>query len=180
MASKAVTQADVNRYSSQIFNQARAGTGVNPGLPVTLANLVVAQARHETGSFTSNAFVKHNNAFGYSYVAGGKYQTGPGLVADNGQPVANYATLNNSVKELVDWIYRRRKEGKFPQDLATIKTPEEYASLLKGSNYFGDTISNYLKGLQSFFKDLSGSAKAGGLGILVALVIGATWFMLRR
>lgn len=163
------TESQVNAISAGIFNQARAGTSVNPtGLPVDLANLVVAQARHETGNFTSNAFVRHNNAFGYSYVPGARYQTGPGLIADNGQPVASYATVQDSVKEIVDWIYRRLKEGKFPA-LSTIRTPEQYARLLKDAGYYGDTFANYSAALKRLFQAASGSVGIGLVAVVAAL-----------
>lgn len=135
----------------RIYSQAARGTAINPGLPPMLASLVVAQAAHETGNFTSNFFKNYNNAFGYSYVPGAMYQSGAGGIADNGQPVAAYSSLENSVKEIVDWIYRRVKEGKFPADLKTITEPEQYAQLLKNAGYYGDSVTNYARGLRNFF-----------------------------
>lgn len=134
----------------RIYNQAIKGTQNNPGLPATLASLLIAQAKHETGNFTSNFFKKYNNGFGYSYFPGSIYQSGGGTIADNGQPIAAYANIEDSTKEIIDWIYRRKKEGNFP-DLTTITTPEKYAALLKQNNYFGDTLTNYLNGLKKFY-----------------------------
>mgnify|MGYP001619310353 CR=1 FL=1 len=150
-----------------IYQTARAGSPVNPGLPAALSYLLVAQAKHETGNFTSNFYKKYNNAFGYSYVSGGKYQTGPGSIADNGQPIASYPNVKSSVYEIIDWIYRRRAEGKFPQDLTTITTPEQYATLLKQSGYYGDTLNNYLNGLKKFFLSNPVATAAGGTGLLL-------------
>jgi flagellum-specific peptidoglycan hydrolase FlgJ len=135
----------------RIFNQALKGSNFNKGLPPVLSSLLVAQAAHETGNFQSNFFKNYNNAFGYSYVPGGVYQSGAGTLADNGQPIAAYKTIEDSTKEVVDWIYRRVKEGKFPADLYTITTPEQYAQLLKAANYYGDTLQNYAAGLKRFF-----------------------------
>lgn len=117
------------------------------GLPVNMAVLLVAQARHETGNYTSQFFTKYNNAFGYSYVAGGKYQIAAGPIADNKKPIAAYSSLENSVHEIVDWIYRRVAEKKFPANLTTIASAEQYANLLKASGYYGDTSANYISGL---------------------------------
>lgn len=166
-----------DQVAVRIYNQARKGTGYNPGLPVDLANLVVAQAKHETGDFTSNAFLKHNNAFGYAYYSGSNYQTGKGLIADNGQPVASYKTVEDSVKELIDWLNRRMREGKFP-DLAAVHTPGDYAAALKAAGYYGDTLANYARGLAAFFKVIT---PAGGLG-MVAILIGAAiyWYVNKR
>jgi len=133
----------------RIINQARKGSDVNPGLPGNLPALLVAQAKHETGNFTSNAFKRHNNLFGYSYVPGGRYQIGAGLVADNGQPVAHYASPEDSVREIIDWLYRRVKEGKFT--FSQIQTPDDYAQHIRRAGYYTDTFANYSAGLKRFF-----------------------------
>lgn len=130
-----------------IYDQARAGTLYNPGLPDRLARLLTAQACHETGNFTSAIFRDDNNAFGYSYVPGAIYQAGPGRLADNGQYAAHYANVRDSTRELVDWIYRRVAKGQFPADLRLITTTEQYAHLLKQADYYGDTEANYTAGI---------------------------------
>lgn len=141
-------------YSQQIYTQARSGTAYNPGLPGPLATLLVAQARHETGNFTSRFFRENNNAFGYSYYAGSNYQSGAGGIADNGQPIANYGSIEDSTKEIVDWLYRRYRQGVIP-DMLSISTPEQYAQALKAANYYGDSFANYLKGLKRFFAPIA-------------------------
>lgn len=161
-----------------IYNTARSGSPVNPGLPPALAYLLVAQSKHETGNYSSNFFKKYNNAFGYSYVPGGRYQSGSGSVADNGQPIAAYPTLENSVYEMIDWIYRRRSEGKFPQDLSQVTTPEQYAQLLKDSGYYGDSLANYLAGLKRFF--LNNQVVVAGGGALLVLVAIALLFRFKK
>lgn len=154
----------------RIFQTAKNGTSINPaGLPDSLANLVVAQAKHESANFTSNFFKKYNNAFGYSYVSGGRYQLpGGGTKADNGIPIAAYSSVEDSTREIVDWIYRRRKAGTFPINLGSITTPEQYAQLLKDAGYYGDSLSNYLRGLKNFFSDSPVKATAGTIVIAVA------------
>lgn len=165
--------------ANTIFNTARSGTPVNPGLPVGLANLLVAQAAHETGNFTSRFFRDYNNAFGYSW-AGSRYQTGPGPAADNGQPIGVYASVADSTREIVDWIYRRQKEGKFPADLSTITTPDQYAQLLKNAGYYGDTLSNYTAGLRRFFTNIVAEISTpSGLG-LVAIASILIWIATRK
>lgn len=136
-----------------IYEQARQGTPVNPGLPDRLASYLVAQACHETGDFTSPIFEDDNNAFGYSYV-GSRYQAGPGRMADNGQYAAHYRTVRDSVRELVDWIYRRRNEGIFPANLQAVASLSQYVSLLKRSSYFEDSEANYFAGSQRCFESL--------------------------
>jgi len=164
------TQTEINNISYRIRAAAIVGTDKNPkGVPALLADLMVAQAKHETGNFTSRAFLQDNNAFGYSFVPGGYWQLGPGLIADNGKPVARYATIEDSTAEIVDWIYRRISEGKFPANLNDITTPDQYAQLLKGAGYYGDTLQNYLEGLRRWFVLNTGSDALLILGLALAL-----------
>lgn len=137
-----------------IYEQGRQGTVINPGLPDELALYLVAMACHETGDFTSNIFLDDNNAFGYSYVPGARYQEGPGRLADNGQYAAHYRNVRDSVRELIDWIYRRKAEGIFPANLRAITSPSQFVSLLKQSSYFQDAETNYLRGVERCFESL--------------------------
>lgn len=134
----AITNADI------VYTQALAGSANNPGLPDTLAQLVAAQAQHETGNFTSDVFNHSNNGFGYKYV-GSSYQTG------SYKGYGTYLNLQTSTMELVDWIYRRVADGSFPADLTTITTPDAYAAYLQQASYFEDSLGNYTQGIADFF-----------------------------
>lgn len=149
-------------------------TALGAGIPSRLAELMVAQAKHETGNFTSNFFRNFNNAFGYSYVKGAKWQLpDPGTLADNNAPIAKYSSVANSTMEIVDWIKRRQREGKFPANLSEVTSPEQYAQLLKAANYYQDTLANYSRGLVSFFKAGFEKMKAeGGLPIVGIIALG--------
>lgn len=120
------------------------------GMPSNMQRLILAQAKHETANFSSNAFKKNNNLFGYKAVSGAKWQIGNGITSSEGNAYAAYSSIEHSVYELCDWITRRQAQGKFPVDLTTITTPEMYATLLKNSSYYGDTVANYTKGLKHF------------------------------
>lgn len=155
-------------YSLRIFNQARKGSPTNPeGLPVALANLVTAQARHETGNFTSDLFRDDWNAFGYNYT-GNPNQLGPSLRSHGGAFYAKYATLENSVNEITDWIYRRVRDGKFPANLSTIQSPADYATLLKNAGYYEDNLTTYQNGLTRF---LTNYGAFTGLATVFLLVL---------
>ena len=163
----------MSSYADRVYVAALRGTDVNPGLPETLARLVVAQSKHESGNYTSNLFKSYNNAFGYSY-SGSVYQVAAGSKADNGLPIAAYNNVEDSTKEIVDYIYRRRREGKFPS-LDQITTPEHYASLLKSVAYYGDAQSNYTAALKRFFSEYA--APTMGVAVIVAVVIaGALYY----
>ncbi len=171
------TTAEIVDYSNRILTAAQTGTPTNPqGVPSPVAALMLAMAKHETGNFTSNGFKSGNNAFGYSYVAGGKWQdTQPGAYADNGLPLAKYPTVENSAREIVDWIYRRMNEGTFPA-LATVTEPTQFAMLLRNNRYYTDTLTNYANGLKRWYVPLpsSGGTAAGGKGTGgIVLVIAA-------
>jgi len=157
-------------YGQRIYN-----TAVSMGVSNTLANLIVAQARHETADFTSPIFRENNNAFGYTYVSGAKYQlpTG-GRIADNGKATARYANIEDSTREMVAWLQRRQKEGKFK--LSDLTTPEAYAAALKGSGYYGDTESRYLTAIKKWlgkYPKYQQVLITGGIGVFgVALISG--------
>ncbi len=118
------------------------------GMPENMQLLLVAQAKHETGNFTSNAFIKNKNLYGYKYVSGAQYQLAKGITSSEGNAYASYASIEDSVREVCAWIRRRQNESKFPSDLSSL-TAHSYAQLLKNSGYYGDTVANYAKALQN-------------------------------
>lgn len=144
------------------------------GMPPALSQYIVAQAKHETGNFQSRFFTQGNNAFGYSFVSGAKWQLpAPGPIADNGQAIAQYSTVQNSVHELTDWIKRRQREGKFPANLNEITSPENYAWYLKQSGYYGAPLATYADRLRYWFNrlpDLGGTPSLLLIGIMLIYV----------
>jgi uncharacterized FlgJ-related protein len=124
-------------------------TAIADGMPDLLAQLIAAQAAHETGNFTSNVFKSCNNAFGYKYV--GQSIASPCTKSPELNSYAGYASVEDSVHEITGWIKRRQKAGTFPSDLETIKDPDQYAQLLKDTGYYGDTESNYANGVSYYF-----------------------------
>ena len=164
-------------------------TAISRGLNDSTAKIIVAQSAHETGNWTSNAFKKHNNGFGYMYLKGSKWQTGnKGLIADNNAPVADYKNLADSTNELIDWLKRREKEGKF--NIQELTTPEKYAKALKDNSYYGAAYSTYVGGIVSGLKKWTGNlysrAKTTVMEnktasfVVVALVVFGTYYAYRR
>jgi hypothetical protein len=150
-------------------------TAFYPGLPPVLASLIEAQAKHETGNFSSPIFTQQNNAFGYSYYPGSNYQLpDPGRVADNGFTTARYQNVADSTREIVDWLGRRVATGKIPA-LSSITTAADYATILKANGYYGDSIENYTGGLLRYLT----APVAVGAGLLLSLAVVA-WLLLRR
>lgn len=155
----------------RIYAQARRGTPYNPGVPADIADWMVAQAAHETGDFTHKFFRVNNNAFGYSYYPGSNYQDGHGDIADNGKPIGSYPNVEASTMEMVDWLYRRYREGKFPE-LGSISSYTQYSQLLKQAGYFGAPLTVYQNGIRNFLaKYGSGAAAVGGVGLILVAAI---------
>ncbi len=154
-------------FDQRIYNQAIAD-----GMPPALALLIVAQARHETGGYTSSVFKLCNNAFGYKWVNQSTAE-GSCSMSPEGDSYARYLSVEDSTHEITLWIKRRQNEGRFPDNLSSITTYTQYANLLKSVGYYGDSISNYAAGLSYWLKRISISpgAKAAGGGLLLAAIV---------
>lgn len=141
--------------ATRIYNQCIAGTSSdNPGLPDALAQFVVGQSYNETGGWTSDFFVNGNACFGYECDSSSDYQSGcSAATSDNGVTVGYYSSVENSTKELIDWIYRRVDDKKFPDDLTTITSADQYAGLLSKAGYFTSSASAYAARIMQFLSN---------------------------
>lgn len=148
------------------------------GLNENLANLIAAQARLESADFTSNVFKQNNNAFGYKYAGQSGATAGtPAPKSEWASPskpqyYAKYKSVADSANELINWLYRREKEGKFI--VAQLQTPAQYANALKLGGYYGSSAASYTNGITAKLKKID---TASGSNILTAgvntLIIGA-------
>lgn len=122
-----------NGYNSRrIFDVA-----VMDGMPELLARFMVGQSKFETGDYKNDHCKLHNAFFSYMLDPHSRWQVpGGGPIADNGAPVAKYATIDDSVHEMTSWIKRRQKDGKFPKNLNEIDTAEKYAYLLQTCGFY--------------------------------------------
>jgi hypothetical protein len=128
-------------------------TAFGEGMPANLCALIEAQSKHESDSFSSHAFINNNNCFGYKFEKSSSWQDGKGITSSEGDHYAHYVDIQHSTIEICHWIKRRQKEKKFPQDLSTIKTPTDYATLLKQCGYFGDSLQHYITGISHFLNN---------------------------
>lgn len=146
-------------------------------MPPALSALIVAQARHETGNFTSNVFKKCANLFGYKAVYSAPKCTG----SPEGDYYEDYkGDYLASVDEVVNWIKRRQREGRFPDDLSQVNTPAIYARLLKENGYYGAPEAEYRAALARHLgADLGPPTGGTGTLLLFGLAIAAA-LMLRR
>lgn len=148
-----------------IYNTARAA-----GFPSALSAFMVAQARFETANFTSSVYLKCLNCFGYKATGSAPKCT----LSPESDYYKKYGSIAESTNEVVAWIRRRQGEGKFPKDLTTIATVDQYAALLKTSGYYGDSVANYTAGLKRYYKEYKTPPGSTGLlmiALLTALLI---------
>lgn len=156
-------------YAQRVYNKA-----LSDGMPQFVATCIALQCAHESAGFTSNVFKTCNNLNGYKW-KGQSTAAGPCLRSPEGDYYAKYNTIEESVHELTAWIKRRQKEGKFPADLNTITTLDQYAALMQKSGWYGDTLENYTSGLYYWSDRLANLLKspiAGGGLILLVIVLG--------
>jgi hypothetical protein len=106
-----------------------------------LASCMVAQSKYETGNYTSNVYLKNNNAFGYKYYKGSIYQSG---VVESGA-YGFYSSYIDSAREVADWIGRRWNDFKAVTDV------NSYAAALKKNDYFEQQVLVYALGMSHYF-----------------------------
>lgn len=140
--------------TSSQYEQDIAKAALDNGLSNQLANLMVAQAKVETGNFTSAVFSTCNNAYGYIYV-GQKNATTCGRKQASNDGGANYAAYNSvydSADEVAKWIIRN------VPNYNNINTIEDYANALKNSKvgaYFSEPASNYAASMAIYYKNIA-------------------------
>jgi len=135
-----------DNFSNRIFIQ-----GKKRGLSDALSRLLVGWSRFETGKYSSHFVPDNRNFFGYTYDKNSKYQTGYNGSNPKAGNFAVYATLEDSVNEVVDWMNRRVKRqdrGVWPS-LDKINDSIELARLLMQSRYSDDNYLVYGQGIKS-------------------------------
>lgn len=101
-----------------------------------------AQAFHESGGFKSRLAVEQKNLFGMKVPRVRKFA---GFKVE-GSEFAGYRNFRESVEDFMLWL----ESVSFPK---TVSGSAQYVAELKKRNYFEDTISNYLKGVNSALKN---------------------------
>jgi hypothetical protein len=135
-------------YDQLIYDMARKS-----GFPDNFAMLLIAQCKHESANYSSKVFKENNNLNGYKFV--GQKIAKKGSLSPEGDYYAKYSKVEDSIKELINWIKRRQLEKKFPADLSTINSPSKYAELLKASKYYGADTKIYTNGLIRWLKKVN-------------------------
>ena len=122
----------------------------NKAFGVHFAQLIVCQAIHETGNFTSKNLEQNNNYFGYGYVKGAHWQK-PRQNGEHDKDTyyAGYATRENSVLEIIEYYQRRMKECYFKNSGRIAIW--DFVNDLKKAGYFTDSVANYYHGVSDAY-----------------------------
>jgi uncharacterized FlgJ-related protein len=112
------------------------------GFDVSQAKLIVAQAAHETGNFTSPVFLTNRNPFGMK-----EPKVRPTTAKGTRLNHAYYNSLEDAVKDFrLWWQYNRM--------LAYYGGVEVYANVLKSKGYYEAGIAEYIRGMSYFYNKL--------------------------
>lgn len=107
------------------------------GFKVDQAKILLSQAAHETGNFTSDIFFNNRNAFGLK-------DTGHGFNIGTRKGHALYESYIDNIKDFAQYY----KERKYLQNYNTI---DLYVKAIKEQKYFEADEAQYLKGVKFFY-----------------------------
>lgn len=130
------TKANISANASEIFN-----TLLDAGFTARFAAIVTSQAAFETGGFTSELFIKQNNAFGMMNASG---RPNTQLQVLNGFGV--YESIEDSARDFVYYW----KAANLPQ----FSSVSEYVDAIKAKGYFTAPVSQYAAGVTRYFNEL--------------------------
>lgn len=100
---------------------------------------IIAQAKVETGNFSSNVYQVDNNLFGMK-VNSRPFET-PGLMSPEGNRYAHYTSDLYSIVDFVAWLGQTR----FPTQVSGV---EQYAIEMKQRGYYGPSAFLYQQNLE--------------------------------
>jgi uncharacterized FlgJ-related protein len=107
--------------------------------------MLVAQARHETGNFTSDLYIKHNNAFGMMFPK--IRNTTAQSETESGY--SHYETVADSILDMENYFAYKE----YPI-LSSFQTLHAYARALKDHAYFTAPVQAYGNALTKHFNQL--------------------------
>jgi hypothetical protein len=177
-------------YDKIIYDVARKN-----GFSDISSRLIVAQARFESADYTSNVFKKNFNTSGMKFT--GQPLATRGTLAPpsersercnkegvcvNGDYYAKFASVKDSARDKIERNFAKTMGGVTPEQLKNVKTPEEFAKLLKQRKYYQDSVDVYTRGLKNKllrvqvveFVNKNRNSLTLGLGLLI---LAASYYM---
>lgn len=107
-----------------------------------MAKLIEAQARHETGNYTSDLFKRANNVFGMRVP-----NKRPFTRSGESNGYSTYKDIDQSIEDWLLWA----EYTKFPTNLRTVV---QYVDALFIRGYFEDNWMNYSKSMISHYNKI--------------------------
>lgn len=142
--SQKTTAAPKTRILNDLLNDTK--------LDANNARFWMAISAHETDGWTSEAFIKGNNAFGMAWVAsGGRIGDPRSLAIDAftyGERSDIFSSVENSVKDLQLYFQRT---GWVKVNFDTI---DQLVTNMHDKGYFTDSYSNYINDVKAWLKKL--------------------------
>lgn len=122
------------------------------GVPKEVAELMVEQAKVESANFTSHVFVTDNNAYGMKMpsIRKSPYIAGPSTIvmtAEGTQPYAHYNSLEDSAKDLVNWLKYQGIE------FDKVKDRDSYTKFLDSKGYYGISQDTYAAAMKHYYSE---------------------------
>jgi uncharacterized FlgJ-related protein len=110
---------------------------IEAGFNYFQAQLITAQAAHETANFTSTVFIQNKNLFGYKFV-------GQKIAKGERYGHAYYESIEDSIQD-----YKRYYNlNKYPSSFAGVV---EFVKALKEKHYFEAPEQEYINGVRHFY-----------------------------
>lgn len=157
---------------SAAYDQIIYDTAIKEGFNPIAAKLVVAQARYESADYSSNVFKNNFNTSGMKFVgqplatrgtlapfderSDGCQRVSVGQVGGQGASpcrdrdhYAKFKSVADSAKDKIQRNFNITMKGVTPEQLKNVKTPEEFARLLKIRGYYGGEESSYAAGMRN-------------------------------
>ena len=113
------------------------------GVAYEAARIILAQAKLESGHFSSDIFLENNNPFGMKQA---KSRETTAVGTHRGHAV--YPTLEHAVKDYILWM---QCAGISTQETCPVK----YVELLNMKKYFEDSSLRYIRGIQRILLDMA-------------------------
>jgi hypothetical protein len=108
------------------------------GYSETMARIVAAVSRHETGNYTSHVFKTLNNMFGMRYP---RVRETTALYESRDSKYSVYSSPADSVRDMVLYLNARR----YPFHVSDARA---LVTLMKKHGYFEDNLENYVNGVE--------------------------------
>jgi hypothetical protein len=154
------------------YDQIVYDTAIKQGFTPTAAKFIVGQARFESANYTSAVFKANNNTHGMKFIGQPLATRGSlapksersatcrsGGTCVNSDHYAKFASVKDSANDVIVRLYSKTMGGVTPDQLKNVKTPEEFARLLKKRKYYGPSAYG-TAGAEKEIKEYAGGIKA--------------------